>query len=104
MWASWSFLGLPWLTTLLTVIIFGLWGGLMYYFIGQMPGLGEISVTNWFLIRVIPTTVVALAAGGSLVWSAWVYTQNLAIPALIALVLIIVWGGFMYYFISHLPE
>jgi hypothetical protein len=104
MWASWAFVGAAWLTTLLTVIFFGVWGGAMVYFVSQMPGLGEISATVWFLIRATPTTLVALAAGGAIIWSAWVYSQNLAIPALVALVVIAVWGGLMAYFILNLPE
>ena len=103
-WASWAFVGTAWLITLVTVVCFAAWGGAMYYFVSQMPGLGEISATVWFLIRAVPTTLVALAAGGAVIWSVWVYSQNLAIPALVALVIIAAWGGLMAYFILNLPE
>jgi len=103
-WAAWSFLGIVWLTTLLVVIFFGAWGGLMYYFIGQMPGIGEISPTNWFLMRVIPTTLIAAAIGGAIVWGIWVYTHNLPLVILLGLGTAIIWGAFMAYFILNLPE
>jgi len=103
-WAAWSFLDIVWLTTLLVIIFFGAWGGLMYYFIGQMPGIGEISPTNWFLMRVIPTTLISAAIGGSIVWSVWVYTQNLPLVVLLGLGTAIIWGAFMAYFILNLPE
>lgn len=103
-WASWAFLGIPWVTTLLFIVVFGLWGWLMSYFTSQMPSLGEISATNWFLIRAIPATLVAIAIGGSIVWSSWVYLQNAPVAAILALAAFAVWGAVMYYFISHLPE
>ena len=102
--ASWIWLGTVWITTLLTVIVFGSWGGLMYYFTSQMPGLGEISPTNWFLIRAIPTTVISIAVGGTVIWSAWVYSQNAPFTAIVALGVFAVWGSLMFYFISNLPE
>jgi hypothetical protein len=102
--ASWLWLGLAWVTTLLTAIVFGSWGGLMYYFTSQMPGLGEISPTNWFLIRAIPTTVISIAVGGTVIWSAWVYSQNAPFTAIVALGVFAVWGSLMFYFISNLPE
>ena len=103
-WVSWAFLELTWVTALLAIVIFGLWGGLMYYFISQMPALGEISTTNWFLIRAIPTTLVALGAGGAAVWTAWVYSPNGAVAAILTIVVAAIWGVLMYFFISHLPE
>jgi len=103
-WLSWSRWGIPWVTTLLLVLFFGLWGGLMYYFISQMPDIGEISPTNWFLIRSIPTTLIALAAGGSIIWSSWVYLQNAPVSAIIAIAVFATWGILMFYFISHMPE
>jgi hypothetical protein len=104
MWAAWTFLQNPLVVTILTLIFFGGWGGLMATFIRQMPSLGEISVTNWFLIRAIPTTLVALAVGGALVWSSWVYLQNAPVTAILVIAIAAVWGVLMYYFISHLPE
>ena len=103
-WASWRFLGITWVTTLITIVVFGLWGWLMSYFTRQMPSLGEISVTNWFLIRAIPTTLVAIASGGSIVWSSWVYLQNAPVTAILSLTVFAVWGTVMYFYISHLPE
>jgi hypothetical protein len=76
----------------------------MAYFIGQMPTLGEISTTNWFLIRAIPTTLVALGLGGAILWSSWVYLVSPPVTALLAVAIFALWGVLMYYFISHLPE
>jgi hypothetical protein len=103
-WAAWSFLDITWLTAFLIVLVFGAWGGLVYYFVVQMPNLGEISVTNWFLIRAIPTTVAALPIGGAIVWAVWFYLNNVPATAILALAAFAVWGVLMYYFISHLPE
>jgi hypothetical protein len=103
-WAAWAFLGSPLAVTILTLIFFGGWGGLMVRFIGQMPHLGEISVTNWFLIRAIPTTLIAIAVGSTSVWSSWVYLENAPITAILVIVAAAIWGVLMYYFISHLPE
>ncbi len=103
-WASWSFLGLVWLTALLTIIVFALWGWLMYYFAAQLPGLGQISATNWFLIRAISTTISALAIGGAISWTTWFYSQNAAATTIFIVAALAVWGVLMYFFISHLPE
>jgi hypothetical protein len=103
-WLSWRTLSNPLLTSIASVLFFGGWGGAMVYFIKQMPRLGEISVTNWFLIRAIPTTLVALGAGGPVVWSSWVYGQNAPVTAILAIAAFAIWGALMYYFISHLPE
>jgi hypothetical protein len=86
------------------VLFFGGWGAVMSYFIGQMPRMGEISPTNWFLIRAIPATVVALGAGGPLVWASWVMLMNPPITAGLAFAIFATWGVVMYYFISHMPE
>lgn len=103
-WASWTFLGILWLTALLTIIVFGLWGGLLYYFADQLPNIGEISGTNWFLMRAIPTTFSAIAIGGSIIWVTWFYSQNVAATTIISLAVFAIWGTLMYFFISHLPE
>ncbi len=103
-WASWSFLGIVWLTALLTIIFFGAWGGLVFYFADQLPSLGEISAVNWFLIRAIPTTVASIAVGGAIGWVSWFYLQNLPVTVIFALAAFAVWGTLMYFFISHLPE
>jgi hypothetical protein len=103
-WATWVFSGNPLATSIVSVVVFGVWGGLMAYFIGQMPTLGEISTTNWFLIRAIPTTLVALELGGAILWSSWVYLVSPPVTALLAVAIFALWGVLMYYFISHLPE
>lgn len=103
-WASWTFLENGLVTAILSIIIFGLWGSLMYYFISQMPTLGEISVTNWFLIRTVPTTLTTLGIGVPIVWSSWVYLQNAPITAILVIAIFATWGVLMFYFISHLPE
>ena len=103
-WLSWSLAAEVWLTALLTVIVFGLWGGAMHYFAAQLPGLGQISATNWFLIRAIPTTIASLAVGGALVWISWFYLQNAPVTAIIALAAFAIWGVLMFFYISHLPE
>ena len=103
-WAAWSFAGIPWLTALVTVIVFGLWGILMYHFTRQMPDIGEISPTNWFLSRAIPTTITAIAIGGVVVWTSWVYLQNAPVTAILGLATVLMWAAIMYYYITHLPE
>ena len=55
-WALWSSLDNPLLAALLSILVFGGWGWLVYYLVKQTPDMGEISVINWFLIRAIPTT------------------------------------------------
>jgi len=103
-WASWTFLGNTLVTAILLFLVCSGWGYSMYYFIRQMPRLGEISVTNWFLIRSIPSTLVALGSGWAIVWSSWVYLQNAPVTAILTIAISLIWGVLMYYFISHLPE
>lgn len=103
-WAAWQFLQSPLAVTAATLLFFGGWAAVMIHFIGQMPDMGEISVTNWFLIRAIPTTLTAIAIGGTAVWSVWVYLQSAPVAAILALAAFAIWGTLMYYFISHLPE
>ncbi len=103
-WLSWSYVGAVWLTALLTIIVFGVWGNLMYYFAQQLPGLGQISPTNWFLIRAIPTTISALAVGGAISWATWFYSQNAAATTILIVAAMAVWGVLMFFFISQLPE
>lgn len=103
-WAAHTFVQNPWVTATVAVLFFGGWGGVMSYFISQMPRMGEISPTNWFLIRAIPTTVVALGAGVPLVWASWVMLASAPITAILAIAIFAVWGVVMYYFISHMPE
>lgn len=103
-WASWAFLGDVLITSIASIIVFGVWAGLMYYFIKQMPKLGEISATNWFLIHSVPTTLSALGIGAPLVWSSWVYLENAPVTAILIIAAFAIWGALMYYFISHLPE
>ena len=99
-----TYLGNPLVTSIISVLVFGIWGGLMAYFTQQMPTLGEISVTNWFLIRAIPTTLVALGVGGPIIWTSWVYLMNAPLTAILAIAAFAIWGALMFYFISHLPE
>ena len=103
-WAAWRFLADPLITSSLSFIVFVGWGGLMVYLIRQMPTLGEISATNWFLIRAVPTSLVALGAGAPVVWLSWLYLQNAPVTAILTITVFAVWGALMYYFISHLPE
>jgi hypothetical protein len=103
-WAAWSYLQSPLVVAILSVVVFGGWGALMAFFINQMPKLGEISVTNWFLIRAIPTTLVALGAGGPVVWAVWELSSNAPATAILMMAFFAVWGVLMYYFISHLPN
>ncbi len=103
-WAAWTFVQIPLVTAVIAVLFFGGWGALMSYFIRRMPHLGEISPTTWFLIRAIPTTLVALGAGGPVVWASWVIMMNAPLTATLAIVAFAIWGAVMYYFISHMPE
>jgi hypothetical protein len=103
-WAVWNFVGIPWAIALITIIVFGLWGGVMVHFTRQMPDIGEISPTNWFLSRAIPTTITAVAIGGVIVWASWVHLQNAPVTAILGLTSVLVWAVIMYYYITHLPE
>lgn len=103
-WAAWQFVGLPALTGGLIIVVFGVWGGIMGHFTGQMPDIGEISPTNWFLSRAIPTTLTALAIGGAAVWLSWVYLENAPITAIIGLAAVAIWAAIMFFYIIRLPE
>lgn len=103
-WAVLTFMESPLLAAIVSVLDFGGWGILMSYFIRQMPRMGEISPTNWFLIRAIPTTVVALGVGIPIVWVTWIILANAVVTAIVALAAFALWGAVMYYFISHMPE
>jgi hypothetical protein len=103
-WAAWTFLQQPIITAVVAVIFFGGWGAVISYFIRRMPNLGEISPATWFLIRAVPTTLVALGAGGAIVWAIWLTTPTPTIAIIVGVVLMAVWGAVMYYFISHMPE
>ncbi len=103
-WAAWNFTQSPLITSLVSIIVFGLWGAAMYTFIGLMPKMGEISPTNWFLIRAIPMSLVALGVGGPIIWLTWVFSASAALTGLFAFLVFAVWGVFMYFFISYMPE
>lgn len=103
-WAAWTFVQSPLVTAIVALIFFGGWGAVISYFIGRMPRLGEISPPNWFLIRAIPTTIVALGAGGAAIWAAWLISMSAPITSVFAVIVFAVWGIVMYYFISHMPE
>jgi hypothetical protein len=91
--------GFPWLVALVTTLVFGAWGGVMSYFTSQMPDIGEISATNWFLSRAIPTTITAIAIGGTIAWASWVHLQNAPVTAIIGLATALMWGAVMYFYI-----
>lgn len=103
-WAAWTFLNVPWLTAGLTVLTFGVWGSVIFYYVSQMPTIGEISATNWFLMRAVPTTVAAMPIGAAVVWLTWLYLHNPAVTTILALAAFMVWGMLMFYFITYLPE
>jgi hypothetical protein len=103
-WVALTFVQNPLVPAIVAVLFFGGWGALMSYFIGRMPRLGEISPSTWFLIRAIPTTIVALGAGGAVVWASWVMLMNARITSILSIVILAIWGVVMYYFISHMPE
>jgi len=86
------------------VLTFGIWGGLIYTWVKQTPGMGEISSTNWFLIRGIPTTLVALGTGAPAAWASWALLANAIVTFVILIITFIVWGVLMFMFINNLPE
>ncbi len=102
--ALWSGLASVLLASLVLILTFGGWGGLIYYWLKQTPGMGEISVTNWFLIRAVPTTLVALGTGAPAAWASWEILENAIITFLILIITFAVWGVLMFIFISNLPE
>jgi hypothetical protein len=103
-WALWSGMGSALLASIVLIVAFGSWGGLIFYWLLQTPGMGEISATNWFLIRAVPTTLVALGAGGAAVWASWAALQNAPFTFIILIAAFAVWGILMLYFILNLPE
>lgn len=103
-WAASTFVQNPLVTAIVAVLFFGGWGALMSYFIGRMPHLGEISPATWFFIRAVPTTIVALGAGGAVIWASWLMLASAAITSVLSIIVFAIWGGVMYYFISHMPE
>ncbi|MBN1994056.1 MAG: hypothetical protein JW953_15270 [Anaerolineae bacterium] len=103
-WALWSLLDSQLWAAILLIVTFGAWGGLIYYFVGQMPGLGEISAMNWFLVRAVPTTLVAVGAGGPAAWASWAVFANAVVTFLLLIGIFAVWGVLMFFFISNLPE
>jgi hypothetical protein len=103
-WLAWSLAGSPLLAAGVLVLFLGGWGGLMAYFVRQMPGLGQISTTTWLLMRAIPATVVALGAGGPAVWASWLALQNALVTFVLAMAVFVAWGILMFFFISNLPE
>jgi len=104
LWVAHTFVQIPFVTALVATVFLGGWGALMSYFISRMPNLGEISPANWFLIRAIPTTLVALGIGIAIAWAAWVTLERAPVTAILAIATFAVWGVVMYYFISHMPE
>ena len=103
-WAVWTFVFIPALLAAAIIGVFGLWGTIMYRFTRQMPDIGEISPTNWFLSRAIPTTITTIAVGGAVVWVSWVYLANAPVTAILGLTMMLMWAAIMYYYISRLPE
>jgi len=92
------------LAAIILVLTFGVWGGLIYYWLKQTPGMGEISTTNWFLIRAIPTTLVALGTGAPAAWASWAVLENAIVTFVILIITFAVWGVLMFMFINNLPE
>ncbi len=103
-WALWSSVGSAWLTSLVLIVSFGVWGGLIYYWLKQTPGMGEISTTNWFLIRAVPTTLVALGTGTPAAWASWALLENAPVTFIVLIAVFAVWGILMFLFINNLPE
>jgi len=102
-WLLWPVLdGVP--AAIVLILTFGIWAGLIYYWLKQTPGMGEISSTNWFLIRGIPTTLVALGTGAPAAWASWALLGNAIVTFVILIITFAVWGVLMFMFINNLPE
>jgi hypothetical protein len=102
-WALWPAVGvLP--AAIVLILTFGIWGGLVYTWLKQTPDMGEISSSNWFLIRAVPTTLVALGTGAPAAWATWSVMANPIVTFVILIVTFAVWGVLMFMFISNLPE
>jgi hypothetical protein len=86
------------------IFTFGIWGSLIYYWLKQTPDMGEISSTNWFLIRGIPATLVALGTGAPAAWASWALLENAIVTFVILIITFAVWGVLMFLFINNLPE
>jgi hypothetical protein len=92
------------LAAIILIFTFGIWGSLIYYWLKQTPSMGEISSTNWFLIRGIPATLVALGPGAPAAWASWVLLENAIVTFVILIITFAVWGVMMFLFINNLPE
>jgi hypothetical protein len=92
------------LAAIVLIFTFGIWGSLIYYWLKQTPGMGEISSTNWFLIRAIPTTLVALGTGAPAAWASWALLANAIVTFVILIITFVAWGVLMFLFINNLPE
>lgn len=92
------------LAAIILIFTFGIWGSLIYYWLKQTPSMGEISSTNWFLIRGIPATLVALGTGAPAAWASWVLLENAIVTFVILIITFAVWGVMMFLFINNLPE
>lgn len=92
------------LAAIVLIFTFGIWGSLIYYWLKQTPDMGEISSTNWFLIRAVPTTLVALGTGVPAAWASWALLVNAIVTFVILIITFAVWGVLMFLFINNLPE
>jgi len=92
------------LAAIALILTFGVWGGFIFYWLKQTPDMGEISSTNWFLIRAVPTTLVALGTGVPAAWASWVGLENAIVTFVILIITFAVWGVLMFLFINNLPE
>jgi hypothetical protein len=102
-WLLWPVVGvLP--AAIVLILTFGIWGGLIYTWLKQTPGMGEISAMNWFLIRAIPATLVALGTGAPAAWASWAVLENALVTFVILIITFMVWGVLMFFFINNLPE
>lgn len=70
-------------------------------------GSGKVNqskVNIWFAVRVIPITLLLFGGGGTLIWVAWMFTQNIPLTGSVIIILLALWGGLTNHFIVGLRD
>ncbi len=66
--------------------------------------VSEGSLTTWFLVWVVPATLIIFGAGAVGLWVAQTFVEIPLVTAVIATIFLAGWGALMSYFISRMPH
>jgi hypothetical protein len=66
--------------------------------------VSEGSLTTWFLVWVVPATILILGAGAVGIWAAWTFVPYPSVTAVVAVLFFGGWGSVISYFISRMPK